>query len=139
MAENPSNYDLWFDYARLEEDNGNETKIREVYERAISQVPPVNEKLYWRRYIYLWIFYAVWEESSQKVIIMKLIIKGHGESQTNLLKMHFHYSTQEIFICQSLVTICEIFNQTIRFGWSQEDFGYLSWARWKGKTLQGIH
>lgn len=72
LADNPSNYDLWFDYARLEEDNGNETKIREVYERAISQVPLVNEKMYWKRYIYLWIFYAIWEESSQKVYLRLL-------------------------------------------------------------------
>ena len=36
--------------------------IRETYERAISNVPPSSEKHYWRRYIYLWINYAVYEE-----------------------------------------------------------------------------
>lgn len=36
--------------------------IRETYERAISNVPPANEKNYWRRYIYLWINYALYEE-----------------------------------------------------------------------------
>jgi crooked neck len=59
---NPKNYDVWFDYARLEESNGDIDKIREVYERAIAQVPPATEKRFWRRYIYLWINYALFEE-----------------------------------------------------------------------------
>ncbi len=33
-----------------------------MYERAVSNVPPVAEKSYWRRYIYLWINYALFEE-----------------------------------------------------------------------------
>ena len=36
--------------------------MRDVYERAVSNVPPANEKRYWRRYIYLWINYALFEE-----------------------------------------------------------------------------
>ena len=36
--------------------------IRETYERAIANVPLVSEKSFWRRYIYLWINYAVYEE-----------------------------------------------------------------------------
>lgn len=36
--------------------------MREVYERAIANVPPAAEKRYWQRYIYLWINYALWEE-----------------------------------------------------------------------------
>ncbi|OAJ43797.1 hypothetical protein BDEG_27117 [Batrachochytrium dendrobatidis JEL423] len=63
LAETPHNYDVWFDYIRLEESTDRHEKIREVYERAIAQVPPAAEKRYWRRYIYLWLFYAVWEET----------------------------------------------------------------------------
>lgn len=63
---NPTNYDAWFDFARLEETNGNEESAREVYERAIANVPPVAEKKYWRRYIYLWINYALYEELEAK-------------------------------------------------------------------------
>lgn len=37
-------------------------RCRDVYERAIANVPPLPEKRYWRRYIYLWIGYAVFEE-----------------------------------------------------------------------------
>ena len=50
----PLNYDTWFDYIRLEESVGNKERIREVYERAIANVPPAEEKRYWERYIYLW-------------------------------------------------------------------------------------
>jgi crooked neck len=37
-------------------------KTREVYERAIANVPPANEKRFWQRYIYIWINYALYEE-----------------------------------------------------------------------------
>ncbi|KAK0104776.1 NineTeen Complex (NTC) component [Cadophora gregata] len=66
VKENPKNYDAWFDYARLEETGGDVDRIRDVYERAIAQIPPTQEKRHWRRYIYLWIFYAVWEEMESK-------------------------------------------------------------------------
>uniref|UniRef100_A0A5B7ADN5 Putative crooked neck-like protein 1 n=1 Tax=Davidia involucrata TaxID=16924 RepID=A0A5B7ADN5_DAVIN len=62
VRKNPLNYDSWFDYIRLEESVGNKERIREVYERAIANVPPAEEKRYWQRYIYLWINYALYEE-----------------------------------------------------------------------------
>ncbi len=62
VKENPKNYDTWFDYAGLEESSGDVDRIREVYERAVAQVPPAQEKRLWRRYVFLWIFYAIWEE-----------------------------------------------------------------------------
>ncbi|BFG34882.1 hypothetical protein CerSpe_211560 [Prunus speciosa] len=62
VRKNPLNYDSWFDYIRLEESAGNKDRIREVYERAIANVPPVTEKRYWQRYICLWINYALYEE-----------------------------------------------------------------------------
>ncbi|AES77037.1 putative tetratricopeptide-like helical domain-containing protein [Medicago truncatula] len=62
VMKNPLNYDLWFDYIRLEESVGNKERTREVYERAIANVPLAEEKRYWQRYIYLWINYALYEE-----------------------------------------------------------------------------
>ncbi|XP_010465138.1 PREDICTED: crooked neck-like protein 1 [Camelina sativa] len=62
LRKNPLNYDLWFDYIGLEETLKNKDRIREIYERAIANVPPAQEKRYWRRYIYLWINYALYEE-----------------------------------------------------------------------------
>lgn len=66
LKENPKNYDTWFDYARLEESSGDGDRTRDVYERAIAQLPPTQEKRHWRRYIYLWIFYALWTEMEDK-------------------------------------------------------------------------
>ncbi|KAJ3805374.1 hypothetical protein F5876DRAFT_51933, partial [Lentinula aff. lateritia] len=75
------NYEVWFDYARLEEgafrdlrgegatSDEEETamgRVREVYERAVAQVPPGGEKRHWRRYIYLWLDYALFEEIETK-------------------------------------------------------------------------
>lgn len=76
IKENSKNYDAWFDYARLEETLGDPGKVREVYERAIAQVPPTMEKRHWRRYIYLWIFYALYEELETKVCIPTHHIPG---------------------------------------------------------------
>jgi crooked neck len=64
----PQDYDAWFEYAKMEEENGlggadSENKVREVYERAIANIPPsMEEKQLWKRYIYLWIYYALYEE-----------------------------------------------------------------------------
>jgi crooked neck len=60
----PYDYDTWFDYTRLEELLGRDIqRTRFVYEEAISKVPSTDDKRFWRRYIYLWIRYAVWEET----------------------------------------------------------------------------
>ncbi|KAH7626469.1 hypothetical protein B0T09DRAFT_292512 [Sordaria sp. MPI-SDFR-AT-0083] len=68
VKKNPKNYDVWFDFARLEESGGDVDRTREVYERAIAQVPPTQEKRHWRRYIFLFLFYAIWEERETKDI-----------------------------------------------------------------------
>ncbi len=75
LKANPFNYDVWFDYIRLEESTATDSaaaakaaapRIRECYERAIAQVPPRLEKKYWKRYIYLWINFALYEELEAK-------------------------------------------------------------------------
>lgn len=62
VKKSPLNYDTWFDYIRLEESVGEKGKVREVYERAIANIPPANEKRFWQRYIYIWINYSLYEE-----------------------------------------------------------------------------
>ncbi|KAL8053989.1 hypothetical protein ABFX02_05G109000 [Erythranthe guttata] len=63
LRKNPLNYDIWFDYIRLVEEIGADKQTMEdLYERAIANVPPSQEKRYWKRYIYLWINYALYEE-----------------------------------------------------------------------------
>ncbi|KZT22885.1 protein prenylyltransferase [Neolentinus lepideus HHB14362 ss-1] len=81
LAHDGRNYDVWFDYARLEEGALKDLKeegvtqdeeekavgrVREVYERAVAQVPPGMEKRHWRRYIFLWLNYALFEEIETK-------------------------------------------------------------------------
>lgn len=63
LEKDSHNYDVWFDYTRLEESSGDVDKIRETYEKAISNVPPGQDKKFWKRYIYLWINYALFEET----------------------------------------------------------------------------
>jgi crooked neck len=63
LQQNPRDYDGWFEYAKLMQDYGsNADEVREIYEKAVSNVPPSHQKDHWRRYIYLWIYYAVYEE-----------------------------------------------------------------------------
>ncbi|EMD36199.1 hypothetical protein CERSUDRAFT_65926 [Gelatoporia subvermispora B] len=68
------NYNVWFDYARLEEgvlrvlrDEGANPeeeeraieRVREVYERAVA-------RRYWQQYIFLWLFYTLFEETETR-------------------------------------------------------------------------
>lgn len=99
VKENPKNYDAWLDYARLEESSGDVDRVREVYERAVAQMPPTQEKRHWRRYIYLWIFYAIWEEMEAKdparareiykVCLQHIPHKKFTFAKVWLLKAHF--------------------------------------------------
>ncbi|XP_022652695.1 crooked neck-like protein 1 [Varroa jacobsoni] len=64
IEEDPFDYYTWFDYIRLMEANEqfDIEGIRDVYERAIANIPQSGVKRDWRIYIYLWIYYAVFEE-----------------------------------------------------------------------------
>ena len=87
LSHDGRNYDVWFDFARLEEGAYQQlreegataeeeeqavTRVREVYERAVAQVPPGSEKRHWRRYIFLWLDYALFEEIETKVSGLRL-------------------------------------------------------------------
>jgi len=62
LKDNSHNYDVWFDYIRLEMDNKEVPRIRETFERAIGCTPLSEQKRLWRRYIYIFIKYAIFEE-----------------------------------------------------------------------------
>lgn len=65
IKDEPLNYDLWFDYCTLEEQaKVDVARSREIFDRAVLNVPPVAEKRFWKRYIYLWLNYAIFEETS---------------------------------------------------------------------------
>ena len=106
VKDNPKNYDAWFDYARLEETGQDPERVRDVYERAIAQVPPSQEKRHWRRYIYLWIFYALYEELETKDLtragqvyeeaIRMIPHKKFTFAKVWILKAQFHLRQQEL-------------------------------------------
>jgi crooked neck len=66
LDDEQDNYDLWFDYCNLEEQAADcpekIERIRAVYERAIVNLPPASDKRFWKRFIYLWINFAIFEE-----------------------------------------------------------------------------
>ncbi|KAF7338170.1 Pre-mRNA splicing factor [Mycena venus] len=71
LAHDGRNYDgayrdLKDEGATTEEEEAAVVRVREVYERAVAQVPPGGEKRHWRRYIFLWLDYALFEEIETK-------------------------------------------------------------------------
>lgn len=63
LKESPRDYDTWFDYIKLAEDEFSLNEIRDIYERAVACVPESRtDKEEWRRYIHLWLYYATFEE-----------------------------------------------------------------------------
>lgn len=63
IAKNPHDYDAWFDYLKLSEEEFEIEETRDIYERAVANVPKNRViKDCWRRYVYLWIYYATFEE-----------------------------------------------------------------------------
>lgn len=66
LRESPKNYDIWIDATRLEESAGDTDRACELYERAVAQVPPSQDKRHWRRYLYLFAFYGIYLELTVK-------------------------------------------------------------------------
>ena len=115
-ADGTSNYDTWFNYTRLEEEYYRSlleedasaaalesacNKVRNVYERALRLVPPAPEKRLWRRYIYLWLRYALFEEldaqdldRAKKVYASGLSLVPHQEF--TFAKLWLNYAKFEI-------------------------------------------
>jgi crooked neck len=93
LKNNSSNYDIWFDYLKLEESYGDKNRIEELYERAISNIPKVSEKIFWKRYIYLWIYYSIFSE-----LILKDIEKTRQIFNSCLKIIPKNFSFSKIWI-----------------------------------------
>ncbi|EAU89336.1 pre-mRNA-splicing factor CLF1 [Coprinopsis cinerea okayama7 len=116
LSHDGRNYDAWFDYTRLEEGAWRDLKdegataeeleaatgrVREVYERAVAQVPPGGEKRHWRRYIFLWLNYALFEEIETKDYqrareIYQTAIKLVPHKQFTFAKLWLMYAKFEV-------------------------------------------
>lgn len=134
LANDSRNYDVWFDYARLEEGalrtlreegDGDSTdeeaaiaRVREVYERAVAQVPPGDLKRHWRRYIFLWLDYALFEEIETKVRsmsrsglatdVINTDFSGLRPHSTNLQDSLTSRTTQTIHVWKDVVDVCTV-------------------------------
>ncbi|KAJ9103215.1 NineTeen Complex (NTC) component [Naganishia friedmannii] len=114
LAHDPTNYDAWFSLARLEEDayradrdDGQEAKpdrVREVYERAVANVPPATEKRMQNTDavdLTVWLQYAVFEEIDTEDYdrvrdIYKAAIKLVPHKQFTFAKLWTAYALFEI-------------------------------------------
>ncbi|KAK9462080.1 uncharacterized protein V1516DRAFT_673692 [Lipomyces oligophaga] len=102
LAANSRDYDTWFAYLDMIEQASKETEdIRDLYERAIAQVPPTREKRHWRRYIFLWIKYAIYEELvnkdySQTREIYKACLKLIPHKEFTFAKIWYMYACFEV-------------------------------------------
>jgi crooked neck len=128
------NYDVWFDYARLEEgaltdlreegatseeEEQSIGRVREVYERAVAQVPPGNEKRFWRRYIFLWLDYALFEEIETKVLISVITPATHQLIIRRIMNEPVRYTkrSSSSFPIKSLpLQNCGFCSPSLRFG-----------------------
>ncbi|CAD7972605.1 unnamed protein product [Amoebophrya sp. A25] len=101
LKDKPRDYDTWFDYLRLEEQGGDIGAVRELYERAIAQFPPIQQKDYWRRYIYLWYNYAMFEEMQAQDYpkarkVYDTIMKICGSKKLSFAKLYHQYAEFEL-------------------------------------------
>ncbi|KAH0514099.1 Crooked neck-like protein 1 [Microtus ochrogaster] len=63
---NPHNYGAWIHYLCLVESDAEADPMRDIYEGAIASLQPIQEKSHWKRYVCLWIYYALYEELEDK-------------------------------------------------------------------------
>eukprot|EP00439_Symbiodinium_sp_Y106_P033351 s3406_g3.t22 len=105
IEKNPRNYDVWFDYVRLEESTGDVARIRETYERAVKCKPPVMQKRYWRRYIYLWIYYALFEASMAEAVAAP--VHCHVELWRSFWRGPFAWRTRRAFLQAQILKACD--------------------------------
>lgn len=104
-----TNYDIWLEYLRLVKEKGEMSYIRHIYERAIASVPQSKNKLFWKKYIYIWLFYAIFEEVVandllRAVNIMKAAIDLTMKHKLSFSKLWIHLAN--IYLRQEDVTLC---------------------------------
>jgi crooked neck len=101
VAEQPQNLDHCFLYILTEEEAGEIDRARELYERFIAYIPQTGDKKFWKRYIYLWLFYAQFEEVKSKDIarcrqIYETVVELMNISQIFFAKIFREFGKFEI-------------------------------------------
>lgn len=63
LSHNPNDYDTWWKYIKIFENDQNEDLVRIKFHEAFNYKPSDNHKsIAWRRYVFLYIKCALWEE-----------------------------------------------------------------------------
>ena len=77
LLDAPLDHDTWHELTQLLITSGaSEEEVVGAFEKAVGNVPPIREKRYWRRYVFLWLFYALYCEKdlsdrSRAIAVMK--------------------------------------------------------------------
>ncbi|KAK6455251.1 cell cycle control protein [Scheffersomyces xylosifermentans] len=63
LESDPYDINSWWSLIKLVQEENNIASLRSTFDRAVSKVPQQKYKsIHWRRYIILWLKYALWEE-----------------------------------------------------------------------------
>ncbi|KAH9251792.1 hypothetical protein BASA81_010235 [Batrachochytrium salamandrivorans] len=96
LQKDVQDYDSWLDLCRLEETFGlgNCDKVRETYAQAQSHLPAQQEKRFWRRFVYLFVFESLFEELVMKDLDRAASALGRG------LKVvpHKHFTFAKLWV-----------------------------------------
>lgn len=102
LSKNPSDFDSWWSYIGIVQEEDNEEETRGVFEKAVSVIPPDAFKTTaWRRYVYLWIKYALWEEFNvgnieNSRLIWNRALKAIPHKQFTFAKIWVNFAQFEI-------------------------------------------
>lgn len=64
LKDNPQNYLTWLKYIKVVEKHGDESKIRDLYEKVVCILPTEQEKSFWNSFMNIWMSYAIYEEEA---------------------------------------------------------------------------
>lgn len=108
LAIDPHDYDTWWAYISLLELDYTIDERRKAFENAVSNTPIQSEKSYWKRYIFLWIKYAIFEELNGEIQRAREVY----ERATRVTPKGFSFSKIWILFAKFEVRNCENYDVT---------------------------
>ncbi|ODV89065.1 hypothetical protein CANCADRAFT_32441 [Tortispora caseinolytica NRRL Y-17796] len=68
LNSDPKNYSTWIAYLQMAVGYFSAERVRAIFDRAVSQIPEQKDKIVWKEFVYLFIYYALWEEVANEDI-----------------------------------------------------------------------
>jgi len=111
------NYEAWLNLIWLEECFKDVEAVRLVYEAAVKEKPPAEEKRFWRRYMYVWYNYAAFEEqvagdSAKAELVFERAIKAVPHKKFTFAKLWKFYA-DFCLRCDNLAKARKIYGRSI--------------------------